>query len=78
MDSVFSSCIVPARKTGFVVLLEFLGIELMEKQNATNEVLISAAASRVAVRVIHTDEEHLIAKSVCCVLGLVAKGELIH
>ena len=50
--------------------LEFLGIELIEKQNATNEALISAKASRVAVRVIHTDEELMIAKSVCCVLGL--------
>ena len=48
----------------------FLGIELDEKRNAANEGLISAAGSRVAVRVIHTDEESMIAKTVCCVLGL--------
>ena len=50
--------------------LEFLGIELEEKQNASNEAVISTVASRVAVRVIHTDEEYMIAKMVCCVLGL--------
>ena len=49
--------------------LGFLGIELEEKQNATNEGLISANASRVAVRVIHTDEEWMIAHTVCGVLG---------
>jgi acetate kinase len=32
--------------------------------------VISTAASRVAVRVIHTDEELMIAKTVCRVLGL--------
>jgi acetate kinase len=32
--------------------------------------MISAAASRVAVRVIRTDEELMIAKTVCQVLGL--------
>jgi acetate kinase len=50
--------------------LGFLGIELEEKRNAAHEGLISAAASRVAVRVIHTDEELMIAKTVCRVLGL--------
>lgn len=45
--------------------LEFLGIELEEKQNATNKGLISTSASRVAVRVIHTDEEWMIAHIVC-------------
>jgi len=50
--------------------LGFLGIELEEKRNAANEGVISAAASRVAVRVIRTDEELIIAKSVCSVLGL--------
>ena len=48
----------------------FLGIELEEKRNAANEGVISAAASRVAVRVIRTDEEQIIARSVCRVLGL--------
>jgi acetate kinase len=49
--------------------LGFLGIELEEKRNAANEGVISAAASRVAVRVIRTDEECMIAKMVCRVLG---------
>jgi acetate kinase len=50
--------------------LGFLGIELEEKRNLANEGVISAAASRVAVRVIRTDEERMIAKKVCCILGL--------
>jgi len=37
--------------------LGFLGIELEVKRNAVNEAVISAAASRVAVRVIRTDED---------------------
>jgi acetate kinase len=53
--------------------LVFLGIQLEEKRNAANEGVISAAASRVEVRVIRTDEELMIARSVCCVLGLAAK-----
>ncbi len=54
--------------------LGFLGIELEEKRNATNEGTISAAASRVVVRVIRTDEERMIAKTVCRVLGLGCKN----
>jgi acetate kinase len=50
--------------------LEFLGIELEETRNAANDGVISAAASRVAVRVIRTDEAITIAKSVCRVVGL--------
>jgi len=50
--------------------LGFLGIGIDEKRNAANEGVISAAASRVAVRVIRTDEERMIAKTVCRVLGL--------
>jgi acetate kinase len=50
--------------------LGFLGIELEEKHNAANEGIISTASSRVVVRVIHTDEEQIIAKTVCQVLGL--------
>jgi acetate kinase len=50
--------------------LGFLGIELEEKRNAANEGVISAETSRVAVRVIRTDEEPMIAKTVCRVLGL--------
>ena len=50
--------------------LGFLGIELEEKQNGANEGVISAVSSRVVVRVIHTDEEQIIAKTVRQVLGL--------
>jgi len=55
--------------------LEFLGIELEEKRNAANAGVISAAAGRVAVRVIHTDEEWMIANTVWRVLGLIIKKE---
>ncbi len=58
--------------------LGFLGIELEEKRNAANESVISAAASRVAVRVIRTDEERMIAKTVCRVLGLTVEKEHDH
>jgi acetate kinase len=53
--------------------LGFLEIELEEKPNVANEGVISSAAAgaagRVVVRVIHTDEELMIARSVCRVLG---------
>ena len=49
--------------------LGFLGIELEEKRNPASEGVISAAASRVAVRVIRTDEEQMIARLVCRALG---------
>jgi len=50
--------------------LGFLGIELEEKRNAANEGAISVEASRIGVRVIRTDEEQMIAKTVCGVLGI--------
>ncbi len=50
--------------------LGFLGIELEENRNAANEGVISAAGGRVAVRVIRTDEEYMIARTVCRVLDL--------
>jgi acetate kinase len=50
--------------------LGFLGIELNEKRNAKNSQLISPDAGPVAVRVMHTDEEWMIAETVCRVLGL--------
>jgi acetate kinase len=55
--------------------LEFLGIEIAAKQNAANENVISAAASRVAIRVIRTDEELTIARSVCKIIGLGAHAK---
>jgi acetate kinase len=56
--------------------LGFLGIELEGKQNAANGGVISATSSRVVVRVVHTDEEQIIAKTVCQVLGLAEKGRI--
>jgi acetate kinase len=52
--------------------LEFLGIELDEERNARNDSVISRDNSRITVRVIHTDEERMIARMVCNVLGLPA------
>ncbi|MDO9310334.1 MAG: acetate/propionate family kinase, partial [Nitrosomonas sp.] len=49
--------------------LSFLGIELDELRNAEHAQVISADTSRVVVRVIRTDEELMIARSVCHVLG---------
>jgi len=48
--------------------LGFLGIELDAKRNAANEGVISAATGRVAVRMIHTDEELMIARLVMYVI----------
>lgn len=45
--------------------LEFLGIELDKEKNLNNDEFISADVSTVSVRVIKTDEELMIAKSVC-------------
>lgn len=55
--------------------LGFLGIELNQKRNAKNAPLISSDAGRVKVRVICTDEERMIAKSVIRVLDLGSIGE---
>jgi acetate kinase len=50
--------------------LGFLGIEFEEKRNVANVAVISTEVSRVTIRVMHTDEEWMIAKTVCHVLGL--------
>jgi len=50
--------------------LGFLDIELDQKRNAKNASLISTDGGRVAVRVIRTDEEIMIARSVVRVLAL--------
>jgi len=50
--------------------LGFLGIELDQKRNAKNASLISTDGGLVAVRVIRTDEEIMIARSVVRVLSL--------
>jgi acetate kinase len=53
--------------------LGFLGIELNDRRNTENAAVISADTSRVPVRVIHTNEELMIATTVCRVLS-VASG----
>ena len=50
--------------------LEFLGIELDETRNATTADVISSESSRITVRIIRTDEELMIARSVYRLLGL--------
>jgi len=52
-----------------------LEIEFEEKQNAANEGMTSAETSGTPVRVIPTDEERMIARMVCGVLGLDIKKE---
>jgi acetate kinase len=49
--------------------LDFLGICLNQTSNEEGAPLISNESSRVAVRVIHTNEEIIIAQSVCRLLG---------
>jgi acetate kinase len=53
--------------------LDFLGIELDGARNAAHAGVISTGASRVVVRVIRTDEELMIARSVCRVIGAAAE-----
>ena len=55
--------------------LEFLGIEIDEKRNLANKSVISTEDGRVAVHVIPTDEESMIARTVCRVLGFNAGKE---
>jgi acetate kinase len=52
--------------------LDFLGIDLHDARNAAHAAVISTDASRVTVRVMRTDEELMIARSVSRVLSLKA------
>jgi acetate kinase len=64
----------PAVRTRICDGLGFLGIEIEERLNETNEGVISKSAGKVDVRVIHTDEARMIAKMVCRVLGFETAG----
>jgi acetate kinase len=55
--------------------LHFLGIKIDDDRNAANGDVISAPGGRVTVRVIRTDEELVIARSVYKILGLSGKSE---
>jgi acetate kinase len=50
--------------------IKFAMFEVRDSLQRIMERGISATASRVADRAIRTDEESMIAKTVCCVLGL--------
>ncbi|SRR5581483_7915140 len=54
--------------------LDFLGVQLDETKNRCGAQVISPAGSRVTVRVIRTDEEVMIARAVCRLLGLATKA----
>jgi acetate kinase len=50
--------------------LEFLGVRIDPSRNAAGAAIISTADARVDVRVIKTDEEIVIARTVCGMLGM--------
>ncbi len=58
--------------------LGFLGIELDDQCNTANEAVISRGKAAVAVRIMRTDEEVMIAKSVCRVLNIPMEKEHEH
>jgi acetate kinase len=55
--------------------LGFLGVELDSASNSANNPVISREGGAVTVRVIRTDEESVIAQSVCRVLGIHCERE---
>ncbi len=59
----------PAIRDRICAGLEFLGVELEAKRNAQNATVISQRGRRVTVRVIPTDEELMIARSVVKLTG---------
>ena len=60
----------PAIRARICEGLGFLGLELDSQRNAENAALISADGGQVRIRVMHTDEEIMIARSVANVLDL--------
>jgi len=63
----------PKIRTRICEGLGFLGIELEEKRNLENGPIISKDNSKAAVRVIHTDEEWMIAKIVSQLINITKK-----
>jgi acetate kinase len=55
--------------------LKFLGIKLDEKRNGDGAPVISSHGSAATARVIRTDEEWMIARTVCCVMGFAVETE---
>ncbi|HMH19087.1 MAG TPA: acetate/propionate family kinase [Burkholderiales bacterium] len=68
----------PAVRTRICAGLGFLGIELDSARNEKNADPISADVARVKVRVMPTNEELVIARSACRILGLGAKEQRIN
>jgi acetate kinase len=60
----------PAVRAAIADGLGFLGLALDAERNAANAAVISSAAGRVTARVIPTDEELMIARTVARLLGL--------
>jgi acetate kinase len=60
----------PAVRSRICEGLGFLGVELEEKRNMANAPVISTDNGQTTVRVIHTDEELMMARIVCLMLGL--------
>ena len=60
---------IPTLRARICSELGFLGIEFDDVRNERNEGVISADAARVRVRVMRTNEELVIARSVCRILG---------
>jgi acetate kinase len=54
----------PAIRAGICAGLEYLGVEIGGDSNAADEAIISPPTSRVVVRVMHTDEDRVIAQHV--------------
>jgi acetate kinase len=54
----------PAIRAGICVGLEYLGVDIAQERNATDDAIISRPHSRVAVRVMQTDEDLVIARHV--------------
>ena len=65
----------PRVRTQICEALHFLGIEIDDDRNAANGDVICVPGGRVTVRVIRTDEELVIARSVHEILGLNGKSE---
>ena len=74
---VFSASIgenAPTIRARICAGMDYYGIKLEEKRNSGNEGVISAEDSRVLVRIIHTDEELMIAEAVRGILWLGMNG----
>jgi len=58
--------------------LEYLGVDIDHSRNEKHEAVISAPGAAVTLRVIHTDEESVIAGATAKVLGLKPSQEFKH